>query len=237
MKKTTIHVAGINFEIVHQYDQNARFRGFTTDSEPSMSFMVNEDDIEAELSANQNLFARDYLEFISIYRKIAEVLPCFDAFVMHGAVISKDNRSYVFTAPGGTGKTTHIQLWRKCFPDCWILNGDKPIIRKHNGIFYACGTPWKGKELLGTNRNKRIQSICFLKRSPDNRIDRLLPTDAVDSLMQQVYLSKEPDHLATLLSLIDELLQTVPFFTLHCNMEQSAAQTAYRALSDVERRK
>ena len=39
----------------------------------------------------------------------------------------------MFTAQSGTGKSTHIKLWKKHFgKDVDIVNGDKPIVRVFN---------------------------------------------------------------------------------------------------------
>ena len=75
-------------------------------------------------------FAPEYLETLALLRKVAEVLPEKDGFLMHGAVIQWKDKAYMFTAPSGTGKTTHIRLWRKYLGQgVSIINGDKPFIR------------------------------------------------------------------------------------------------------------
>ena len=48
---------------------------------------------------------------------------------MHGAVIEYEGNGYMFSADSGTGKTTHILLWRKFLGDkVKIVNGDKPFL-------------------------------------------------------------------------------------------------------------
>ncbi len=48
---------------------------------------------------------------------------------MHGAVVSWKQEGYIFTAPSGTGKTTHVRLWKEHLgPDVEIINGDKPVL-------------------------------------------------------------------------------------------------------------
>ncbi len=46
------------------------------------------------------------METLALLRKVAEVLPEKDGFLMHGAVIQWKDKAYMFTAPSGTGKTT-----------------------------------------------------------------------------------------------------------------------------------
>ena len=87
-------------------------------------------------------------EILCIYRAIAEKLPLYNRFVMHGAAISFEDKAYIFTAASGTGKSTHIRLWRKAFGNpVGIVNGDKPVIEiKDDGTSLVYGTPWAGKE-------------------------------------------------------------------------------------------
>ena len=85
-------------------------------------------------------------EILCIYRAIAEKLPLYNRFVMHGAAISFEDKAYIFTAASGTGKSTHIRLWRKAFGNpVGIINGDKPVIEiKDDGTSLVYGTPWAG---------------------------------------------------------------------------------------------
>ena len=98
-------------------------------------------------------------------------MPDFDAFLLHAAVIEVDGLAYAFAAPSGTGKTTHIALWKKFFGDrANIINGDKPIIRFENGTPYIYGTPWCGKEGYNINTKAPLAALCFIERSPENTI-------------------------------------------------------------------
>ena len=57
---------------------------------------------------------------------VEELQPDRDTFPMYGAVISRKGNVYMFTAPSGTGKSTHISLWRKYLGEgVQSINGDK----------------------------------------------------------------------------------------------------------------
>lgn len=47
-----------------------------------------------------------------------------------------DGKAYMFSAPSGTGKSTHAKLWRDCFGDrVTMINDDKPLIKfREDGI-------------------------------------------------------------------------------------------------------
>lgn len=79
-----------------------------------------------------------------IQKKIADVMPSFNTFLMHGSVVSLNNQAYMFTAPSGTGKTTRTRLWVDEYPSSIVINGDKPLIKVTEEDIFACGTPWCG---------------------------------------------------------------------------------------------
>jgi hypothetical protein len=224
----TIRIAGINIGVDDRFHLESRFQGFLTDQEPAFTVRVTDAELEAENRLQPN--PKNYLEFICAYRKIAEQLPTYDAFVFHGAVIGKDDKAFVFTAPSGTGKTTHIRFWLQTFPDAWVVNGDKPIICKRDGKFYACGMPWRGKEGYGGTKDLVIQSICCLSRGAENRIERKQGSELAERLMHQVYLPKQTNHLIRMLALMDECFRTVPLYSLACNLDPNAARIAYEAM-------
>ena len=178
----------------------------------------------------------DYLELLAVYRKICEKLPENGGLMFHAAVIEANGKAIAFTAKSGTGKTTHISLWKKVFGDnVDIINGDKPIIRYKDGTPYAFGTPWSGKECFHRNVSRPLHAIVILERGEKNSIRRITPKEAASSFLSQIYLCKN-DNLLFLktLSLADRILKDVPVYVLKCNMDDSAAITAYNGIfSDI----
>ncbi|KAB5607392.1 hypothetical protein [Bifidobacterium jacchi] len=106
---------------------------------------------EREL-ATQEGSSDDYLETLAVFRRIAEQLPALHRVVFHGATISFAGRAWLFTAPSGTGKTTHIRLWREVYGDrVGIINGDKPILHIGAGLGGATlGNAGLGNATLGS---------------------------------------------------------------------------------------
>ena len=135
-----------------------------------INVIITDADIEKEPQPEGYIAPPRVLEGTAVYRKIAERLPEFDAFVMHGSVIAVDGKAYIFTAKSGVGKTTHTRLWLEKFGDrAHVLNGDKPIIRFIDGKPYACGTPWRGKENYGVNEMLELCGIVFFGRGLENK--------------------------------------------------------------------
>ena len=174
----------------------------------------------------------EYLEAICIYREICLRLPERDAFVMHSAVIEVDGMAYAFSAKSGTGKSTHIALWKKYLGDkVQIVNGDKPIVRYRDGVFYAYGTPWCGKEFWHRNVSRPLKAICFIERSQDNWIKRLDTQSSADRIMKQILIPSDALGAIKTFELIDKMLYTVDCWLLGCNISIEAAQLAYNTMS------
>lgn len=155
----------------------------------------------------------------------------YDAFLMHSAVISMEDVAYVFAAPSGVGKTTHIVRWMERFWDkAQILNGDKPMFRFIDGILYACGTPWKGKENLGCNIMRPVQAVCFLEQNVKNSIRSLDIAEISNRIFQQILLPVEEDNFEHFWKLLEKMIETIDFYLLQCNQDLEAAQIAYDAM-------
>ncbi len=173
----------------------------------------------------------EYVEFVCVYRAFCNEIAKRGAMLFHAAVIEMDGRGYAFTAPSGTGKSTHISLWRQAFGErVSIVNGDKPILREKDGVFTAYGTPWCGKEGWGRNASVPLSGICFLRRDAENTIGAMPADVAVTRVFSQLLKPSSPDGLAETLRLVDLLIRNVPIYELGCNMSEEAARVAYEGM-------
>lgn len=232
MQKVDILLSNLKISIQHQYDYMTSFcKDYIAQFETP--------DIVADAS-NESILKEKQLvpqapveacESLCIYRSIAEQLPSFDRFVFHGAAIEYDGMSYLFTAPSGTGKTTHINLWKQYLGEkVDVINGDKPIINvgKTSTVY---GTPWAGKEGYQRNASAPIKAICIITQSKTNSIVKLEKSEAVKHLMQQVYLPQDALALSKTLSLLSVLIENVPVYILGCNISKQAFETSFNELT------
>lgn len=150
---------------------------------------------------------------------------------MHSAVIAVDKKAYVFVAPSGVGKTTHIRLWLNQFQNrAQVVNGDKPIFRFWEGVLYACGTPWQGKENLGNNIIRPVQAICFLEQSNKNHIRLLDVSEISRRIFHQLLIPTEEEDFEHYWPLLEKMINSIDFYLLQCNRDPEAAQLAYQAM-------
>ena len=171
-----------------------------------------------------------YLETLAVYRKIAEKMPAYEAFLLHGSAIAVDGAAFIFIAQSGTGKSTHARLWREMLGDRAVMvNDDKPLVRVHpDGTASVYGTPWDGKHHLSRNMAAPVRAICILERSEENRIREIAKEEALPILVRQTYRPFDPEMMTRTLALLDRL--RVPFYRLGCNMDPSAAELSYRTM-------
>ncbi len=200
-----------------------------------MNIRVTTDAIRDEQKVGKDTwginYSMQYCESICIYRDICKRLIDFDALLLHGACIEMDGRAYIFCAKSGTGKSTHIALWKKVFGSrAHIINGDKPIIRYMDNAFVVYGTPWCGKEGWNANTKAPLFALCYLKRGNNNSIRSIRPDEAIRLVVNQILIPKEKDDVIRYLDMVDNLLNSVSGYELICNMDKEAAITAYEGM-------
>lgn len=196
------------------------------------SVSVTDEDIRYEAEMSDIRYPKGYLESIALYRKIAEKLPYFDAIVFHGAVIAYKGKAYAFTARSGVGKTTHIRLWLERFGnDVHVLNGDKPILRVIDGVVYAAGTPWRGKEGYGIPEMLPLVAVAFIDRAEEPSATEITTSEALMRFASQIYVPNEPRAAALSLSVLNKIISGVKLFDVKANMKPESAEISFAALT------
>jgi len=237
----TIRLAKKNIGIKSIYDDVYHLcTAYLTEDVPEIRVESTPADIEYEQEKNIKeaeiegiapvQYTDSYLETLAVYRKIVTRLLVYDIFLMHGAVVAVGERAWLFTAPSGTGKTTHINLWLKNIPGSYIVNGDKPLLHVGEEIT-VFGTPWAGKEGIHRNTAVKLCGIVLLERGSENHIEKTGFSELLPILVQQSYRPSDKAELEKTLELIRKTGTLTPLYRLHCNMLPEAALTAYKALT------
>lgn len=148
----TIQLADHAIGLDCRYDYLPRqCRDYCTDRPPQWTVRATEADLLRE-NPEGKPYAAGYLESLALYRQICERLIEWDVVLFHGSALALDGKAYLFTAPSGTGKSTHAALWRQVFGTrVTMINDDKPLLRFAPEGVTVFGTPWAGKAHLQTN--------------------------------------------------------------------------------------
>ena len=191
--------------------------------------MVLSCDVDKVLEHNPEVGSRDLAQYMGIGTKFAYGVLDFDGFQLHSSAVMLDGKAYLFSAPSGTGKSTHTEKWCRLF-GAKLLNDDKPVLRRQQEGWIAYGTPWSGKHDLSLPVGVPLGGIAFLLRGQENTIRKMEPMEAVAHLISQAprYLNQE--RMEKQLSLLDQLLQEIPVWILHCRNEDAAAYLSREAM-------
>lgn len=243
MASGTYLLGGVAIRIESIYDEvQLMCTDYRTNAAPEMTVSTTLADIEEEgLLSDQERkleglpeyhFDHPYLETLAVYRQIATALLSRGVMLIHGSVIAVDGEGYMFTALSGTGKSTHVRLWRELFGKRAVMvNDDKPLVRvseSKSPLVY--GTPWDGKHHLSTNIAVPLRVIVLLERGIDNEIHPISAEEAFPTLLQQSFRPDDPMLTVQALQLLSLLSQKVRFYRLHCNMKPDAARVAYEGM-------
>ena len=224
---------------------HTRCAAYRTEGEPDFVVRTTAADIDyerAQSAREDQLEGRqprpwsdEYLEELAVYRKIAERMPAYDTFLVHGSAVAVDGWGYLFAAKSGTGKSTHARLWQQLLGDRLVyVNDDKPLVRITDQAALVYGTPYDGKHHLSSNIAVPLRALCLLQRGAENSIRPIGAREAFPRLMQQVYCPKDREAFARTMELIQELTRQVRFYELSCNMDLEAAQVAFQAMAPSE---
>lgn len=156
--------------------------------------------------------------------------------VLHSSSIAYNGQGIAFSAPSGTGKSTHTGLWKKVFGDAVeIINDDKPAIYFEDGQAMLCGTPWSGKTALNRNRSVPLRAIVFLERGKENSIRRLDTVESMFHLTTQIVRPYYDEALGVkILDFTERVLANVPIYCLTCNISRQAVETVFNEIFPQE---
>ena len=159
-------------------------------------------------------------------------LLSFNGMMLHASAVVVDGQAYLFSAHSGTGKSTHTRLWQQLFGErAQVINDDKPALRCVDGVWYAYGTPWCGKDGININTKAKIAGICFLKQASENRIRRLSQAEAVQKILSQTLRRfKLLENTDLMLSHVEKIVREIPIFELENRPEPAAAQLSYETM-------
>ena len=197
----------------------------------SAEIIIDQAVLEAERASYPVPETEQGLERQCLCRRIAHLLIPENTMLFHSSALMYRGQAVLFTAPSGTGKSTHTRLWRQVYgQQVTMINDDKPFVRLGRDGATVFGSPWQGKHNLGSNVQAPLKAICVIGRGLENRIQRISPRDAFPLLLQQVYRPEQPELLAAILSWTGRISEEIPVYRLTCNTEPEAAMVACRGI-------
>ncbi len=177
-------------------------------------------DIKADV--DDTLYARNVLDLVMRF-----VVVKHNCINIHSSSIAYNNNGILFSAPSGTGKSTHTGLWKKCYPETVVINDDLPLITVGDEIMIS-GTPWCGTSGINHNMTVPLKAVVFLRRGEENSIERVNAAMSMRYLIDEVFKTPVAETASKQLDLIGEILGRVPAYILKCNISDEAVETVKR---------
>ena len=226
MKRYEIAGLQIDLEAGGRTQQQAAVYAAPAEGKAHMTIQCDMDEV---MRLNPQITDRELAEYLATGTRFAALLPRFQGMMLHSSAVICRGKAYLFSAPSGTGKSTHTEKWIRLF-GAEYLNDDKPALRLVDGNWMAFGTPWSGKHDLSQPTGVPLGGIAVLHRDGENAIRPMEPAEALPYLMSQTAYKLPAKRMDSLLSVMDALLRDVPIWHLTCRNDDEAAYVSYRAM-------
>lgn len=226
-------IAGIIVEMNPKYERTSKqAKPYLIDTtiEPAFKLDLSIDRMN-ELKVTYHYLTLEDIEYIFLGQLFYKYILQHDGILLHSSCVVKDNKAYLFSAPSGTGKSTHTTLWLEEFKDAYILNDDKPAIIYKDNTLYAAGTPFSGKHDISRNLLVPIQGICFLERSETNWIKEIDKKQAIFEILNQTERVPYKEDMSLILHHISNIVSNITVHKMGCNISKEAVYTAYNKMS------
>lgn len=168
-------------------------------------------------------FTTDYLLHFVLGDMFAFCQIVRNAAVIHSTAVAYGKQAVLFSAPSGTGKSTHAGLWKEFYPEeVTLFNDDTPVVREIDGVLHACGTPWSGKTEINENIECPLKAIVFLKQAESNTIRRMTTIESVVKFLNE---TRKPvfEHLMDKhVNFLEHIIKNVPIYELGCTISRDA---------------
>lgn len=197
----------------------------------NFSIIVSDETIQKEKEFD-NLLTDEFAEYLIMGAIFYRSLLKYNGCLLHASAVVIDEEAYLFSAPSGTGKSTHTSLWLKYLSKKkpYILNDDKPAIRIMEDGIYAYGTPFSGKHDISKNARAKIKGICFIEQATKNTIQKLEPKEAISLFYEQTVKKLTKEQMLKLLDTMDNILKEIPIYKLGCNISEEAVKLSYNTM-------
>lgn len=151
-------------------------------------------------------------------------------YTIHSASILYKEKAWLFSAPSGTGKSTHAKLWQDLY-DTPPLNGDLNLLGIKDGNPVVYGLPWCGTSGIFTTKTVPLGGVIFLRRSDHDRVQPLTPDERILMLSQRLISPAWTEEmLRSMLTFCEQTEPLITCFELRCTPQPQAANVCRAAI-------
>lgn len=192
--------------------------------------------LDLDLTHIEGIEASKWCEFNAfIYAGIAfrNRLIKLGGLQIHSSAIEYEGNGVLFSAPSGTGKSTHTGLWKELYGDSvTIVNDDRPAIRYIDGKAMLCGSPWSGTSKLFTNSKVPLKYIVMLEQADSNKAISLAKDRAIQLLMPRCFLPYyDQGMMEEAMCVLEKIINDIPVLLLQCRPDYEAVELVRKCMS------
>lgn len=152
--------------------------------------------------------------------------------ILHAACVDTGFGGVLFSGVSGAGKSTQAELWCR-YRNAEMINGDRPILGKRQGVWRAYGSPYAGSSKCHKNTDCKVRTVIMVKKSPKCRIRRLGVKEAFQKIYAQVTVYHwDKEYVSEISSLILELLSEIPVYEMECTPDIHAVELLEETLQN-----
>ena len=228
--KMLCKIADLLVEVPEEDGMSPRIQDYKTTQTKSADIIIRANCYETS-HYPQNT-TNEFVAYMESARQFYRELRRFGGLMLHASAVELDGKAYLFSAPCGTGKSTHTRLWQQVFGErAHVFNDDKPALRLIDGKWYAYGTPWCGKDGININMKAELAGICFLKQAPQNKIRRLDQKQAISNILwQTMNRFKKVEMMELAFSHVENLVTTIPVYEFENLPIPESAELSYNTM-------
>jgi hypothetical protein len=163
-----------------------------------------------------------------------KILLVQGALILHASLIRWKNEGILFTGRSGIGKSTQASLWAQ-EAGAEILNGDRTILKKTEGIWQAYGSPYAGSSRIWKNEKAQVKAIVTLEQGRDCSVKRLSGGQAFRCLYAGMTLNTwNPTFMDKAITMISSLGIEIPVYRLTCTPDGRAVKCLMAELQNMD---
>lgn len=227
-------IADLIVEYTAKYDDLKRLSDqfiYNGERETDITLSVTDKQLENMLSRSVEGTTISGIENLAMSSEFNRAAIKYGVMLVHSSALIYNNEAYLFSADSGVGKSTHTKLWLKAFGDkVHIMNDDKPVVRLYDDHAQAYGTPFDGGSGIALNESYPLKAIIFVERGEENSVRIPDNKEIIQKLYFQTARMVDRKTAEKMLLNIEKLLSLTKFYVLTCNMDISAAYTAYNSI-------
>lgn len=213
------------------YDtENGRITVFTDNvtGETYMTDVRTGNRHEAVLSENRTDYVGTNLAMLLM--DIPEAVIRHGGVFLHSSFVDVGGEAVLFTGAKQVGKSTQAALWEK-YRGAETVNGDRALLRKKDGKWYAWGSPYCGTSDICKNVSLPLRAVVILSKAKESTAGKADAKKALAALLDGCSFDTwDKTAVSGVLELCSSIVTDIPFYSLSCLPDESAVTALEKVL-------